>query len=372
MSAPIDRRRLLAMAATAGAASALAGVATAAPAAAGPSGDVDVFDVRAFGALGTYDPATRTGPDDRAAIRAAMAAVAAAGGGTLHFPAGRYKASLGGTAEGNLIQLVSNSCVLFDPGATIYVAPDDRTVRYRVIDAVGVSRVQVLGARIVGNLDTKSPATIEGVGIRVLSSTDALVDNCSISKVPGIGVHVGASTTPSVDVTVQSCHLTTNAGRGIQVTGATGMAIVGNLVEVHFLGVDVSPSTGQTNSLVRVEGNQLVRNGIGIQLSETTGINDAIQVHANHIDQNASHGVVGRARHLNVVGNAVRRNRGDGIQLTAGGATVTANSCTDNTGAGVRLAASDSVATGNRVRTNAGGAIVNTGLRNVVGQNVVV
>src|ERR1017187_5935373 len=71
-----------------------------------------VFDVKTFGAKG--DGKT----PDRDAINKAIDAAAAAGGGTVYFPAGTY-------VTGS-IRLRSNLTLQFEPGATLE-ASDDRT-----------------------------------------------------------------------------------------------------------------------------------------------------------------------------------------------------------------------------------------------------
>ena len=69
-----------------------------------------VFDVRTFGAKGDGKVL------DRDAINKAVEAAAAAGGGTVHFPAGVY---LTGS-----IRLRSNISLQFDPGAVLEATPD--------------------------------------------------------------------------------------------------------------------------------------------------------------------------------------------------------------------------------------------------------
>jgi polygalacturonase len=69
-----------------------------------------VFDVKAFGAVG--DGKT----EERAAINKTIATAAAAGGGTVYFPAGKY---LSGS-----IQLRNNITIQFEPGAVIEASAD--------------------------------------------------------------------------------------------------------------------------------------------------------------------------------------------------------------------------------------------------------
>jgi parallel beta-helix repeat protein len=375
MSREIRRRHLLALVAGAGAASAasVAGLGTPAAGAGGATGvgTMDVYNVRDYGAAGDYDPATRTGRDDRNSIRFAMAVIASRGGGVLYFPPGRYRTTLGGAPDSSLIQMVSHTHVVFDPAAVLHVDAADTTARYNVIDCVGATDASVRYARIVGNAVTRG-APYDAIGIRLLGCDGVSVEQCRVSRVPGTGILVGpSSAVPARDTTIVRCIVDGNIGRGIQITAADGVVLSGNSVEGQLLGIDLEPASGHSVVSARLQGNHCTANGYGVRLSELTGAIESIQVVGNTLVRNNGPGLRGAGRNVTVSANTSRANSGDGVHLEGGGATVTGNVCVNNTGAGIRVATADSVVTANRVQGNGGGGVVDTGTGNVVAQNVV-
>src|SRR6266699_4510948 len=101
-------RRVLGACAVAGVLATGGAAARQPPAAPGPQSPGDIFDVRSFGALGDGRNL------DTAAINRAIEAAAAAGGGTVRFPAGTYLSVS--------IHLKSNVGLHLDRGATIEAA----------------------------------------------------------------------------------------------------------------------------------------------------------------------------------------------------------------------------------------------------------
>ncbi|MEJ3747408.1 glycosyl hydrolase family 28-related protein [Actinomycetes bacterium KLBMP 9797] len=93
---------------------------------------VDRFDVKDFGAIGDDSH------DDTAAIQAALDAALTAGGGTVYFPAGRYKVipTTGGPAlsvGGNGIRLVgaSSKAAMLSKGARACLEVNGAIRRWR-------------------------------------------------------------------------------------------------------------------------------------------------------------------------------------------------------------------------------------------------
>jgi parallel beta-helix repeat protein len=259
--------------------------------------------------------------------------------------------------------------VLFDPAAELHVDPADRTAKYRVIDAVAASGISVRGARIVGNRVSPAVPT-DGTGIRVLACDHVLIEHCTVANVPGTGIAVGHFWLRSSNVTVDGCVVFDNLGRGVHLIAASDVAVTNCTLRGHYVGIDLEPGAGQTNTSVTIQGNHVELNGVGVRLSEAYGTNDAVNLGANTIIANASHGIRGSARNLAAAANLVRQNGGDGIGITGGGAAVTGNIVSENTAAGIWIAANDSVVTANRTRANPAGNVLNTGQRNVVSNNV--
>jgi polygalacturonase len=118
-------------------------------------GRAAVFDVKAFGAK-----ADGTTPD-RDAINKAIDAAAAAGGGTVSFPAGTY---LTGS-----IRLRSNITLQLDPGSVIKASKDTSTIDQTMsalIWGVGLENVSIVGSGLISGTDVltrqKRPGTLNG------------------------------------------------------------------------------------------------------------------------------------------------------------------------------------------------------------------
>ncbi len=118
-------------------------------------GRAAVLDVKAFGAK-----ADGTTPD-RDAINRAIDAAAAAGGGTVYFPAGTY---LTGS-----IRLRSNITLQLDSGCVIKASKDTSTIDQTMsalIWGVGLENVSILGSGLITGTDVltrqKSPGTLNG------------------------------------------------------------------------------------------------------------------------------------------------------------------------------------------------------------------
>jgi polygalacturonase len=118
-------------------------------------GRAAVFDVKAFGAK-----ADGTTPD-RDAINQAIDAAAAAGGGTVYFPAGTY---LTGS-----IRLRSNIALQLDPGCVIKASKDTSTIDQTMsalIWGIGLENVSIVGSGLITGTDVltrqKAPGTLNG------------------------------------------------------------------------------------------------------------------------------------------------------------------------------------------------------------------
>jgi hypothetical protein len=377
----IARRRVLGLAGGATAATAAVFLRVPEVRAQSVSGTPPVFNVRdphpdatgveRPGARGDYNPTTRQGTDDRDAIRRAMAALADSGGGILYFPPGNYRASLSADAMPNIVTLVDNTHVTFDPAATLYLDPANTRRSYAMIRATRRVNVSVHGGRIVGDGAVGDFAGGSGAGVLVAGCDGAAIEGCDVSAVWGSGILVsGDGSVASRDIKVEDCVARNNlVGYGIA-SGETVAVMSSSSVNNWFGAYLVRGSAGR-NLGVRIDGNHFEGDGVGVFVSEDAEANEGVNITSNTIASAQGDGVVGGGRDLTVSANVIRNNGGDGVRISSGTVSIIGNSCAENTGFGIRMAAPDSVVLGNRVRANAAGGLSTTGARSVVVDNVV-
>ena len=119
------------------------------------SGQVKVFDVTAYGALGDG----RT--DDAAAIQRAVDACSAAGGGQVYFPTGR-------TFLAGPVELKTNVELHLDVDATLLANPDEAVYHKSAFGENEGEGMMWLWAKDVRNLRISGRGTIHGNGIRFM------------------------------------------------------------------------------------------------------------------------------------------------------------------------------------------------------------
>jgi hypothetical protein len=377
----IARRRVLGLAGGATAATAAVFLRVPDVRAQSVSGTPPVFNVRdphpdangveRPGARGDYNPATRTGTDDREAIRRAMAALAAGGGGILYFPPGNYRASLSADALPNVVSLVDNTHVTFDPAAALYLDPGNTRRTYAVIRATRRANISVHGARIVGDGAGGDFSNGSGAGVLIAGCQGAIVEGCDVSAVWGSGLLVsGDGPEASRDVSIQDCVAHQNLV-GFGVASGQTVTITSSSTFGNWFGAYLIRGSAGSNLGVRIDGNHFEGDGVGVFVADDAGANEGVNITSNTIASAQSDGVVGGGRDVSVSANVIRNSGGDGVGISGGTVSIIGNSCAENGGFGIRMAAPDSVVLGNRLRANAAGGLSATGPRSVVVDNVV-
>ena len=192
----------------------------------GSNGSGTVFNVRTFGAVGdntTYDTA---------AVRTAAAALKAAGGGTLIFPAG-------GTYLTGAFNLSSHSIVLVEAGATIVGSPRVEdwplvepmpyfgwgSMNQGLVYAVGAVNITLTGGGTIDGLDqpwyptapklcTTAPPCAGVHLILIRDSSDVVVQNLRIIRSRNWALHFAWAT----NVRVANVDVDIDGGDGIDLT----------------------------------------------------------------------------------------------------------------------------------------------------------
>jgi hypothetical protein len=323
------------------------------------------------GARGDYDPRARTGLDDRDAIRRALAALTASGGGILYFPPGNYRASLAPATTPNVMELGDDTHVVFDRAATLYLDPSNSYQTYGIVSAAGRTNVSVSSARIVGDGALRNFSSGGGAAIRLAGCDGAVVEDCAVSGVWGSGVLVtGAAGQPSRNVSIGNCISQSNM-IGCAVASGENVSVANSSFLANFFGLCLIAGPAGANSAVRVQGSHLEANGVGIYVADAPGANEAVDVTGNTITGSNGAGVVGGGLHVTVAANVLRANTGNAIEISRGEVTLIGNSCTDNGGYGIRMTAENSLVLGNRLRANAAGGMSMAGPGNLVVDNLV-
>jgi hypothetical protein len=132
--------------------------------------------------------------NDTAAIQAAVAAVKAAGGGTLYFPKGTYKVVFpsGLSAYSSLFALPSNTGVMFDQGAEMQASAVTGSSLFASVFGVDKTALPVSNLRFEGVNITQAAAgggqelgqaiTLEsGANSAALSITNVIINGCSFT-----------------------------------------------------------------------------------------------------------------------------------------------------------------------------------------------
>jgi hypothetical protein len=366
---PTGRRRFLAGGLAGVAVGVLPGAAAVPAAAASPM----VHDVVAHGALSEAMRAApahaaltdeEVGERNVAAIRAAMALIEAAGGGTLFVPAGTFLVRpYQGT--GAVIEPVDNTTVLFEPGArlqvvlgggrTYYMIRPRRCVGSDCID-LPVQNVSILGAHLIG---VKDPLVQHGYGIMITSARNLRIRDCHVIGMEDDGAYLrsGPLGEPCRDVVVQSCVFDGNGRQGLTLSGVRNITISGCMFRAtggndqgSWSGLVLEPSyrpLGE-NRDVRVISNLFVDNErVGMLLSQKHP-NEAVVAVGNWFIANGSW-----AASLAAIGprDGTSPEIGRGPGSVFYGNLLTANnrdrsSLTDGSGA-IRVASPDAVVVAN-------------------------
>lgn len=331
-----------------------------------PAGAMAVFDVTAanFGAVGDFDPSTGSGTDNHAAIGRAMGAVAANGGGVLYFPAGHYLSSGGATeSTGTVINLVSNTRVVFDPAAALSIQPGI-TTPYFFVRAVDVRNVSIVGARFFG-APNPSLAAVQAHGILLKGAEDVTIRDCALFGLRHDGIYVGGGPdAPSRRVCIADTRAIGCGRNGLRIAHGRDVLVTrcefsgtGGIPEEA--GADIEPETGNLNSDIRFIGNLCAGNrSSGLTISSRP-TQQGITVVGNTFADNTTHGLICGAPGVVLHGNLSWRNRASGLKLQSPDVSVVGNSLCDNGILGVNFAATatDCLVFGNRFARNAGGSV---------------
>jgi hypothetical protein len=324
-----------------------------------------VFDVTAggFGAVGDFDPSTGVGTDNHAAIGRAMAAVAVNGGGVLYFPAGNYLASGGASQSGTVINLASNTRVVFDPAAVLFIQPRLVTP-YFFVRAVDVQNVSIVGARLVGWPDPQL-ASVQAHGILLKGAADVTIQNCLLLGMRHDGIYIGGGPAqPSRGVRVLNTRCIGCGRNGLRIAHGRDVLVrgcefsgTGGIPEEA--GADIEPETGNLNADIRFLDNYCAGNmtsGLTIS-SRPTQV--GLAVVGNTFATNTTHGLVCGAPGVVLHGNLAWRNQASGFKLLSADLSVVGNSLCDNGVYGVNFGVEsvNSLVMGNRFVRNAAGPL---------------
>jgi hypothetical protein len=290
-----------------------------------------VFNVKTlYGAAG--DGTT----DDTTAVRNAIVAASAAGGGIVYLPAGTYKIS-GTLTLGSNMELRGAGI-----GAT-KIAPAFATATQRVVDNDWTNGNVSIGIRDL-TIDRSGANVQHGI---LLNGVDGLtVDHVRISGMPSANAgcvsvsQVGPTTRlESKNVRVTNCDFRDTSNYGVVFGYVTGAVISGcTFYNSYREAVGVEPVTGTVAQNITVTGNTIYGSatsagsatGLLVITNSSGGTFTSVTVSGNSIDggptaiaSDASPGIFvqGATSGVTISGNTIRRTNGPGIATGAVGAT---------------------------------------------------
>lgn len=309
---PLRRRWLQAALALPGAVVATGWLASAASAREGRAHGSAMLDVREFGARGDGVA------DDTRAFQRALDALPEAGG-TVSVPPGRYRID-----PLRSIRMRSRQHLKLADDAHLLAIPNAAERAY-VINAEGVSDVEISGGRIVGERDRHLGKGGEwGHGIMIRGSSRVTVRDMHISRCWGDGISIGAidakrgrPVVPSRDVMIARVVSTGNRRQGLTIGRSERVRVY----DCEFsrtggtppaAGIDVEPDAGYGARDVVIERCRVIGNrGPGIQLYRR--VRDVV-IRDCTIADNGGHGILMvEAGEVAIAGNRLFRNAPYGI-----------------------------------------------------------
>jgi hypothetical protein len=273
--------------------------------------------------------------DDTQAFQAAIDALPDSGG-TVVVPPGHYMID-----ASRAINLRSNMLLQMTPTTQLNAIPNN-IPRSHVIKVWGVSNVQIVGGRIVGERQGHLGTTGEwGYGLNISGSSKVSVSDMHISDCWGDGVLIGAigseqNGVVATDVTLTRVTSTHNRRQGLTIGPCNGVTVIdctfsntkGTKPEA---GIDMEPQTQGRARNVQIMGCTISGNhGCGMEMHDNV---EGVVIRHCTIRDNNAYGVLSVGAHqLTIAENIVS---GNGlVAVTMGGTTshvqITGNTFTGN------------------------------------------
>jgi len=286
-----------------------------------------VYDIRDYGSRGDGTS------EDTSAIQSAVD-LAAANGGAVHVPAGRYLT--GPIALPSNITLYGDgvaSVLILQGGARSHLlSPKDRAT-VASVENVTIRDLKLLGNSALQNKGGPMPGWGGKHGVAILGGKNWLVQNVVAEDFDGDGVYLGRNfenpaNMPAQGNTVTNCTVTRNIRNGMMISHGIGNVLKNNLFEGNQLGVvpghpkfkrsvyasaelDIEPNTFRFSERASnniIEGNTF-RNGnwVGIQITRpSTQIAGNIIRYNTFIDNKGGQILL---RSPNAIHNLIAHNR---------------------------------------------------------------
>lgn len=241
--------------------------------------------------------------DDTQAFQKAIDSLGSTGG-KVYVPAGTYMINAHDSEQAKIrpyylydaggIALNSNVTLKFANGATLKAIPNLEH-NYNIIRIVGKDNVTIEGGVLIGDLDARTAATLNGewgYGIAVMGSTNVTVRDTRLSKMMGDGIdlQIGIDNeTLNEHVLIDHVITDQNYRQGISVEGAQHSLIRNSIISntkgtAPEAGIDLEPGYDfVTNNDIVIDGNTFIGNeGPAIMLSrdtktETSNLNTIIK-----------------------------------------------------------------------------------------------
>lgn len=163
-------------------------------------------------------------------------------GSVFLFRQGKYR-----IPNGEKISLSSNSTLVFDDGAEVFVEPSGNA-SYQIIDLVNVEEIRIFGGLVRGDRYSHLGRDGEwGMGIRVLNSTAVYFEGVVVKECWGDGFYFGVDRVPNRSVWLESIVATENRRNGITVVGGIHLTLSNSTASRNGgvspgAGVDIEPN----------------------------------------------------------------------------------------------------------------------------------
>jgi parallel beta-helix repeat protein len=290
--------------------------------------------------------------DDTAAIQAAINQVPA--GGTVYIPDGTYMIE----AVNAHVNLKSNMTLSMSSGAVLKAKPTSND-SYSILLLDHVTNVNIIGGTVQGERQGHLAAgTVDngyGMGIRLITTNNVVVQGVTVRDNWGDGIYIGNSSTNS---TICSVIGDNNRRQGLSMTFANTVVVKNSTFKntngaIPGAGIDIESGPGESVSNVQITGSTFIGNKGG-------GVRSALE------------GGTIPASNVTIDGNTMTNNSIAGIHmLQTSGMRINNNVVQNNIGAGILIAAgsNNNTISNNTVNGNSSGQIVNYGSGNILTNN---